>query len=164
MKNKFNDRSILFYFLFFLILSCTSKNRFENPQAEQPLPEEKNKLNLRNDNQAEVESNAVPFLEGIGFENKWKLKLSHIQTEIYEAQLTIDGKLHMGLLKHVTSDNPQNIGEFYIGEVNYNKEKNQVQFFMQTLECTDSDNKMHIARITMLWQEKQHYGCANLLL
>ncbi|MBK9272379.1 MAG: hypothetical protein IPM48_12365 [Saprospiraceae bacterium] len=161
-----NLKSIFIFLILisFCILSCTSKNRYEKQETGETLPPPSNKLNLKNDNQAEIESNAIPYLEGFGAQDEWFLKLSFIQNEVFEAQLNFQGKLYIGLLKHSTSENPQNIGEFYVGEVIYNNQKKEVQFYMKTADCTDSKNVLHKARIAMLWEGKEYYGCAKMLL
>ncbi len=142
--------------------SCTSKNRYE-AEATQPIAEPENKLNIRKGNLTEIESNAIPYLEGFGVKPEWNLRLSFIQNEIYEAKLDIDKQVFIGLLKHVPSEDKRNQGDFYVGELQYNEQKVQVQFFVQPYDCTDLENKHHKARITMLFQEKEHYGCGDFL-
>ncbi len=159
---RFMISAVVFTAFVLLHPSCTSKNRYE-AEATQPLAEPDNKLNIRKGNLTEIESNAIPYLDGFGANKDWSLRLSFIQNEIYEAKLEKDKKVYSGLLKHFPSEDKRNHGEFYVGELQYNDEKVQVQFFVQPFDCTDLDNKHHKARITMLFAEKENYGCGDFL-
>lgn len=153
-----------FYLLltFSFFIACKSENKFSN-QSPQTLADPDNKLNIKKGNIAEVESDAVPYVEGIEVHGAWNVKFGFIQDDIYEVQLEKDKEFYIGLMKHFPSEDNRNFGDFYAGELQYNTKKIQLQFFIQRLDCIDLKNNKHGARITMLLDGKESYGCADFV-
>ncbi|MEP7197581.1 MAG: hypothetical protein ABI851_13750 [Saprospiraceae bacterium] len=148
-------------------VSCTSKNRYEKENQSASQKDEKSSgdpsLNMIKGNITDVESDAKPYLTAVSDTPKWNITLGEIQPNLYDVKLEMntESKIYFGILKRVQNEN--NPGEFFVGELNSNKQKNQVQLYVVKLPCTDSKNNMHTGRLTMLKNDKEYYACADFV-
>ncbi len=144
-------------------LACKSKNRFESPNENQTKTSSNAPITNIKGSVTEVESDAIPFLNIQSDSPKWNLKLGLIQDELFDAKLEFnpDNKIYFGIMKRIIQPNQQ--GEFYVGELNSNNSKNTIQIYCQNLPCVDNQKKEHNARVTLLKDEKEYYACGDYL-
>ncbi|NOT37960.1 MAG: hypothetical protein HOP11_11330 [Saprospiraceae bacterium] len=150
-----------------LLLACKSKNRFDPSQSSnENMNTSVNSSNTSGNikgNIEDVESDAIPYLSAVADTPRWNAKLGNIQDEIFDIRLDLsfEKKLCFGILKRIKESGKE--GEFFVGEVNTNNQKIQVQFFAEKKPCTDNQQKAHNGRITMLYNNKEYYSCADFI-
>lgn len=151
------------------ILACTSKNRFDPNQQDSGAnnassrSENNNQVNNIKGTIEDVESDAKPYLKSVADTPRWSANFGRIQDEIFDVKLDLsfENKICFGIVKRMADAN--NPGEFFVGEVNTNNQKIQVQFYAEKKPCTDNHNNTHNGRITMLLNNKEYYSCADFL-
>lgn len=147
----------------FIALNCTSKNRYA-PEAQTPSGPV-NKPDYPQGNITEIESDAIPFFVGKGDHPNWKLKVGQIQNAIFEVQLTLEDEKQtwIGLMQEVEASNEGQTGQFLLGQLEFNQEKKEIEFYLDRKPCEDMNKKTYNARVIMLKDTKEFYGCGDFV-
>lgn len=155
-------------FLLLFCIACTSKNRFDPKEKEKSVIPNSEKTTQSDPSNIkgtieDVESDSKPYLISFADTPRWNAKIGIIQDQIFDIKLDLsfEKKLCFGILKRVQEGNMP--GEFFVGEVNSNNQKIQVQFYAERNACTDNAHKTHNGRITMLLNGKEYHSCADFM-